>query len=198
MPATVTVIVALLFGMTLPITPAQILWVNLVTAVTLGMALAFEKTEENTMRRPPRPRGQPIIAGRTVWQIVMVAGLFFVGVFGVFAYAVDRGDSVAYARTMALNALVVMEIAYLFFIRNIYGTSLTWQAVRPTRVVWATIAAVTAAQFAITYLTPLQQVFDTEPVRLADGILIVALGVALFAVVETEKQVRLSIARRGA
>jgi hypothetical protein len=56
-----TIIVALLFGMTLPITPIQILWVNLITAVTLGIALAFEPTEENTMRRPPRPRDEPLL-----------------------------------------------------------------------------------------------------------------------------------------
>ncbi len=193
----ITIIATLLFGMTLPITPVQILWVNLITAVTLGIALAFEKTEENTMRRPPRPRGEPIISGQTVWQIVFVAGLFFVGIFGIFAYAIDRGDDVSYARTLALNTLVVMEIAYLFFIRNIYGTSLTWDAVRATRVVWLTICVVAVAQFAITYVGPLQRIFGTEPVRLGDGLLIVAVGAALFAIVETEKQLRLSIARRA-
>ncbi|MBC7281833.1 cation-transporting P-type ATPase [Hoeflea sp.] len=192
-----TIIVALLFGMTLPITPVQILWVNLVTAVTLGLALAFEPTEENTMRRPPRPRHEPILTGRLAWQIVLVSVLFFAGVFGVYAYAMDRGHSLELARTMAMNTLVVMEIFYLFFIRNFYGTSLTWEAVRATRVVWSTVVAVTAAQFAVTYAPPLQYVFGTEAVPLFDGMIIIGIGVLLFAITEVEKQLRLSIARRA-
>ena len=192
-----TIIVALLFGMTLPITPIQILWVNLITAVTLGIALAFEPTEDNTMRRPPRPRDEPLLTGQMVWQIVLVSGLFFAGVFGIYAYATDRGYSLDLARTMALNTLVVMEIAYLFIVRNIYGTSLTWQAVRATRIVWTTVIAVTAAQFAITYLPPLQAVFATEAVPLFDGMLIVGVGIVLFAVIEVEKQLRLNLMGRG-
>jgi magnesium-transporting ATPase (P-type) len=88
-----------------------------------------------------------------------------------------------------------MEIFHLFFIRNIYGTSLTWAAVRGTRVVWATVVAVTAAQFAITYLPPLQKIFATETVPFFDGVIIVGVGVVLFAIVETEKQLRLSFTR---
>lgn len=186
-----TIIVALLAGMTLPITPVQILWVNLITAVTLGIALAFEPTEESTMRRPPRPRDEPLLTGRLVWHIVLVSLLFLWGVFGMYYYAVDRGYSVELARTIALNTLVVMEIFHLFFIRNIYGTSLTWKAVRGTKMVWTVVIVITAAQFAITYLPLLQTVFATEPIPFLDGMLIVGVGVALFAIIETEKQIRL-------
>jgi magnesium-transporting ATPase (P-type) len=191
-----TIVVALLFGMTLPVTPIQILWINLITAVTLGIALAFEPTEESTMRRPPRPRDEPLLTGELVWHIVLVSALFLGGVFGIVAYAIDRTYSVELARTMALNTLVVMEIFHLFFIRNIYGTSLTWDAVRGTKVVWATVIGVTAAQFAVTYLTPLQRVFVTEAVSLIDGMLIVGVGVVFFAIIEVEKQLRLSFARK--
>ncbi|MFZ2102355.1 MAG: cation transporting ATPase C-terminal domain-containing protein, partial [Oricola sp.] len=191
-----TIIVALLFGMTLPVTPIQILWVNLITAITLGIALAFEPTEENTMRRPPRPRNAPLLTGTLAWHIVLVSVLFLGGVFAIFSYAVDRGYSIGLARTMAVNTLVVMEIFHLFFIRNIYGTSLTWKAVRATPVVWATVIAVTAAQFAVTYLPPLQRVFATEAVPLFDGMLVVGVGVLLFAIIEVEKQMRLAFAAR--
>ena len=192
-----TIVVALLLGLTLPITPIQILWVNLITAVTLGIALAFEPTEKDTMRRAPRPRNEPMLTGQLVWHIVLVSALFLGGVFGIYAYAVDRGYSLELARTMALNTLVVMEIFHLFFIRNIYGTSLTWTAVRGTKMVWATVLAVTAAQFAVTYLPLLQGVFATEGVPIFDGMLIVGVGVALFAIVESEKQLRLAFTRRA-
>jgi len=189
-----TIVVALLFGMTLPITPIQILWVNLITAVTLGIALAFEPTEADTMRRPPRSRDEPLLSGELAWHIVLVSTLFLCGVFGFYAYAIDRGYSVELARTIALNTLVVMEIFHLFFIRNIYGTSLTWKLIRGTNVIWATVLGVTAAQFAITYLPPMQAIFATEPVRVLDGALIVGVGMVFFAIIETEKQLRLRVA----
>ncbi len=190
-----TIVVALLMGMTLPITPIQILWINLITAITLGVALAFEPTEANTMRRPPRVRGEPLLDANLVWHIVLVSVLFLCGVFGTYHYAIDRGYSVELARTESLNTLVVMEIFHLFFIRNIYSTSLTWQAVRGTKVVWSVVIAITAAQFAITYLPPLQSVFSTEAIPFQDGLLIVGIGVALFAITEIEKQMRLAFQR---
>lgn len=186
------IIVALLFGLTLPISPIQILWINLITASTLGLALAFEPTEADTMRRPPRPRNEPILTRQLAWQIVLASVLFFCGVFGLYYYSIGKGYSIELARTIVLNSLVMMEIFYLFFIRNIYGTSLTWKAVRGTKVVWATIAVVTVAQLAITYLAPLQKIFATEAVPFFDGVLIFGVGVALFAIIETEKQLRLS------
>jgi magnesium-transporting ATPase (P-type) len=188
-----TIIIALLLGLTLPVTPIQILWVNLITAATLGIALAFEPTEEDTMRRPPRPRNEALLTGELLWHIVLVSMLFLGGVFGIFNYAMERGYSVGLARTFALNTLVVMEIFHLFFIRNIYGTSLTWKAIRGTKVVWSVVVIITVAQFAITYLPPLQAIFATEPVGLIDGILIVAIGVALFAIIEIEKQLRIRL-----
>ena len=191
-----TIIVAILFGMTLPVTPIQILWINLITASTLGIALAFEPTEANTMRRPPRPRGEALLTGTLAWHIVFVSLLFLGAVFGIYAYAIDRGYSLELARTMVVNTLVVMEIFHLFFIRNIYGTSLNWKAVVATPVVWLTVCVVVAAQFAITYLPPLQRVFATEAVPLFEGLLILGIGVLLFAIVEIEKQLRLSLASR--
>ncbi|MDP3898655.1 MAG: HAD-IC family P-type ATPase [Mesorhizobium sp.] len=188
-------VVALLAGLALPITAVQILWVNLITSVTLGLALAFEPTEAGTMARPPRPRHAPILSGGLVWHVVLVGLLFLAAVFAVFAYAIDRGYPEELARTMAMNTIVVLEIFHLFFVRNIHGTSLTWAAVRGTKVVWAVVVGITAAQFAVTYLPPLQALLGTRPVPLADGVLIVGVGVAFFAIIEIEKQIRLGIAR---
>jgi len=186
-----TIIVALLFGMTLPVTPVQILWINLITAITLGIALAFEPTEENTMRRPPRARNAPLLGGELAWHIVLVSMLFLAGVYGIFSYAMDRGYGVELARTMAVNTLVVMEIFHLFFIRNIYGTSLTWHAVRGTKVVWTVVAIITVAQLGMTYLPSMQAIFATASIPFRDGVLVIGTGVALFAIIEAEKQVRL-------
>jgi magnesium-transporting ATPase (P-type) len=187
------VVLALLVGMALPVTAVQILWINLITGITLGLALAFEPTETGTMARPPRARNAPILSGSLVWHVVLVAVLFMAAVFGVFTYAIDKGYPLALAQTMAMNTLVVLEIFHLFFIRNIHSTSLTWAAARGTRAVWTVVLIITAAQFAVTYLPPLQAVLGTSPVPLMDGLLIVAIGAAFFALIEIEKQIRLGL-----
>ena len=166
---------------------------NLITAITLGLALAFEPTETGTMARPPRARHAPILSGDIVWHVILVATLFLAAVFGVFTYAIDKGYPLALAQTMAMNTLVVLEIFHLFFIRNIHGTSLTWAAVRGTKVVWTVVVVITAAQFAVTYLPPLQSVLGTVAVPLFDGLLIVGIGAAFFALIEIEKQIRLGL-----
>jgi magnesium-transporting ATPase (P-type) len=192
-----TIVVALFAGLSLPITAVQILWVNLITAVTLGLSLAFEPTETGTMRRPPRMRDAPILTGALAWQIVFASVLFLCAVFGVFFYATNAGYPLELARTMAMNMLVVLEIFYLFFIRHIHGTSLTWAAARGTPIIWACLLTVIAAQVALTYLPPLQAIFGTYPIPVFDGVLIVAIGALVFALLETEKQMRRVLAGSG-
>ena len=113
--------------------------------------------------------------------------------FGIFNYAIDKGYALALAQTLSMNMLVVMEIFPLFFIRNIHSTSLTWTAVRGTKVVWSVVVAITAAQLAVTYVPSLQFILGTRSVPLVDGMLIVGIGAAFFALVEIEKQIRLGI-----
>lgn len=188
-----TIIFALMLSMALPITAVQILWVNMITAVTLGIALAFEPTEANTMKQPPRPRNKPLLSGTLLWQVVLTSILFIIGIFGIYSYAIGQGYSIELARTMSMNTLVVMEVFYLFFVRNMYGTSLTWKAVRGTKVIWYAVTLVTAGQLAITYLPQMQSVFRTEAVGFNDGLIIIAIGVVLFTIIELEKQIRLRI-----
>ncbi|WP_333827150.1 cation-transporting P-type ATPase [Pararhodobacter sp.] len=192
-----TVIIALLLGLALPVTALQILWVNMVTSVTLGVALAFEPTEKGTMARPPRPRDAPLLSGSLVWHLAMVGGLFALAIFGVFTWSVNRGDPVELARTLALNTLVVLKIVHLFFVRNLHGTSLTWQAAMGTRAVWISLVVAVAAQAAMTWLPFMQAAFGTSAVALSDLAIILGIGVAFFAVVETEKQIRLALRSKG-
>jgi magnesium-transporting ATPase (P-type) len=192
------VMVALLAGLALPLTPVMILWVNLITGITLGIALAFEPTETGTMARPPRRPDTPILSGELVWHVILVATLFLAAVFGIFTYAIDKGYPMALAQTMAMNTLVVLEIFHLFFIRNIHGTSLTLAAVRGTKAIWIVVLTVAAAQAAVTYLSLPQTLLGTMAMSFFDGVLIVAVGTIFFALVEIEKQIRLGLKGRSA
>jgi magnesium-transporting ATPase (P-type) len=191
------IIAAVLFGLTLPITAIQILWINLVTAVTLGLALAFEPTEPGTMRRRPRAPGERFLNGRLLWRTGFVSLLFVAGAFGIFYYAVARGLSTDLARTMVVNTIVVMEIFYLFNVRYVHGTSLTVKGVVGTPAVLIAVALVVVAQFAFTYLPFMQALFKTEAVSLADGVLIIGVGVALLIVVEIEKRLAAAFSGQG-
>jgi len=185
---------AIAIGAALPITALQILWVNMITAVALGLTLAFEPTEPGTMERPPRPANRPIISGHLLWRVLFVSVLVVTGVFGVFLWAQGRGLGLEESRTLAVNTIVVMEVFYLFSIRYVHGTSLTWAAVLGTPAVLIGVATVTAAQFAFTYWPPLQAVFHTRPVAFLDGVAVVAVGVALLLVLELEKRIVARIA----
>ncbi len=187
------IIAALLLGMTLPISPAQILWVNLVTAITLGVALAFEPTESGTMERAPRAKNEPLLDKSLIWHVILVSTLIMFGVFGMYAFAIKQGYSIELARTISVNTIVVLEISHLFFIRNIYGTSLTKKSIQGTPAVWFAVITVIIAQFVITYAPFMQDIFATENVPLRDGLLVIGAGIALFTILEIEKQLRLAL-----
>jgi magnesium-transporting ATPase (P-type) len=165
----------------------------MITAITLGLALAFEPTEENTMKKPPRQRDEPLLNGVLIWQIIFASILFLCGVFGMYSYAIHQGYSTQLASTIAVNTLVVMEVAYLFFIRNMYSTSLNFKALKGTPVVWFSIFTIIIAQFSLTYIESLQRIFGTAAISFSDGIRIVAVGVIIFFCTEIEKYIRLRI-----
>lgn len=189
-----SIVLAILLGTQLPITPTQILWINMVSSVALALTLAFEPTEPGTMRQPPRPASQPLLTGFVVWRIVFVSLLFFACVFGMFTYGVAAGFSVETARTMAVNTLVVAEVAYLFSVRQRHGASLTWRAALGTPAVLMGVAAVVVLQLLFTYAPPLQALFQTEPLDpVTHWLPIFAVGVLVLLLLEVEK----AVIRRG-
>lgn len=192
------IIIAILLGYTLPITPLQILWVNMVSSVGLAIALAFEPTEADVMKRPPRPAGAPMLSGFLVWRIFFVSALFVSGVFGIFLWTRSNGASLEEARTYAVNTLVVMEVFYLFSVRYLRAPSLTLKGIMGTRAVLVAVAVVTALQLVFTYAPFMEAFFDTRPVDFIHGVEIICVGIALFTVLEIEKQLLMRLTgRRG-
>ncbi|MGG7566798.1 HAD-IC family P-type ATPase [Rhodovulum sp. DZ06] len=191
------VIVALLAGLAPPITAVQILWVNLITAVTLGIALAFEPAEPGVMRRPPRPRDAPLLDAGLGWRIALVSALILAGVFGVHRYALAQGYDPALAGTMAMTTLVALEIFNLFFIRVLHAPALRLETLRGTKVLWGCVLAVAAAQVAVTELGPLQAVFGAAAIPPGEWLVILGVGALFFLVLESEKRLRLALRRQG-
>ena len=182
------VLIAILFGMVLPITPVQILWVNMVSAVTLALALSFERAEPDVMRRAPRAATEPILSRFMIWRIVFVSVLLTLGVVALFLWELARGDSLETARTVAVNALVMGEIAYLFNCRYLLAPVRNWQDFTGNRYVLLSIGILMVIQAGFTYLPFMQKMFGVVALDAAAWGLIAGFGVLLFVVIEIEKR----------
>ncbi|AVZ78981.1 carbonate dehydratase [Zoogloeaceae bacteirum Par-f-2] len=178
---------AVVLGMTLPITPGQILWVNMITAVTLALALAFEAPERDVMARPPRDPAEPLLSRFLVWRVLFVGLLLVAGGLGIFVWEVGQGASEAFARTAAVNALMIGEAFYLFSVRSFAGSVLNREGFFGNRYVLIAIALMLACQAAFTYLPAMQTLFGTAALDVAAWARILGFGVLTLLLVEAEK-----------
>jgi len=181
------VIFAILFQVVLPLTPAQVLWINMVTSSTLGLALAFEPTERGLMNRAPRAPSEPLLSGFFIWRVVMVSVLIAGAGIGLFLWELERGNSLESARTVAVNAVVMCEMFYLLNSRSIFGSVLNREALLGNRAVLMTIAICLVLQLLFTYAPPLQGVFGSVGMSLDEWLRVLLAGLALFSVAELEK-----------
>ena len=188
------ILVAIFLGFTAPITAPQILWVNMVTSVALGLVISFEPHERDVMRRPPRPVHRPILDGFGVWRIIFV-GLALLGLtLWAFFWMKSKDASDELARSAAVNALVIGQIFYLLNSRYRLDSSLSLKAHLGNRYLPLGIGAVVVLQILFTYVRPLQVLFETEAIPLWVWPRLLLGGLVFFLVVETEKL----ILRRGA
>ena len=181
------ILTAVALGQVLPITPLQILWVNMVTAVTLGLALAFEPGETGRMRRPPRRRDEPLISGFLVWRIVFVALVMVSGAFALFLHERASGAGLATARTVAVNTLVLFEAFYLLNCRVLRAPVLPRDLRRGARATVLAIATVLLLQVLLTYTPILQAPFDTSALSAAQWARAAGVASTVFFLVEAEK-----------
>ncbi|WP_019023905.1 MULTISPECIES: cation-transporting P-type ATPase [unclassified Thioalkalivibrio] len=193
-----TIMMAILMGLALPLTPVQVLWVNMVTSVTLAMALAFERAEPGVMQRPPRDPDQPLLSGFLLWRIPFVAVLLWLGTFGHFVYMETFvGVSDELARTVAINTLVAGQAFYLLNLRLIHQPVLPGLELFRSHSMWIAIGVLILLQLAFTYAPVMHTLFGTTTIGLGDWLRILAFGLAVFVVVELEKLVvRQVLARR--
>ena len=181
-------VAAILLGLhELPITPVQILWVNMVTAVTLALALAFEPAEADIMRRPPRDPAEPLLSRFMLWRVSFVSLLLVAGSLGLFLWELERGAGLEAARTAAVNLLLMGEVFYLFNCRRLMASVLDWSGFTGNRWVLLAIAVLVGLQLSFTYWAPMQALFHTAPLDWAAWGRILAFGLMVFLLVEAEK-----------
>lgn len=181
------ILVAILLGAALPILPTQILWINMTTALALGLTLAFEPKEAGIMSRPPRNPDQPLLTRRLMARILLVSTLLVAGAWWIYEWELGHGASAAGARTAALNLFVVVEAFYLFSCRSL--THSAWR-IGPFSNRWIIVGVVMQAigQLAITYLPTMNTVFDTAPIAGDAWLRILAIAAAASLVVALDKR----------
>ncbi|MCF6236849.1 MAG: cation-transporting P-type ATPase [Gammaproteobacteria bacterium] len=182
------ILAAILFGFhQLPLTPVQILWVNMVTAVTLALSLAFEPPEQSVMQRPPRDAHEPILTRHLIWRIIFVSFILMGGTMAMFLWEIKQGASIEYARTVAVNTLVMFEIFYLFNSRYISASVFNWAGFTGNRYVLMTIVILIIFQLGFTYLPPMQALFGTTAIDLSMWLKILFVSSSVLFLVELEK-----------
>jgi len=182
-----TIAAAIMTGEALPITPVQILWVNMITAVTLSLTLAFEPTERRIMRRKPRDPHEPLLSGFLGWRILFVSLILVSGTFGLFLHQQALGASVAEARTIAVNTLVLFEMFYVFNSRYLYQSVLSPRGLFGNGTIWFAVFVLTGFQLAYTYWPPMQTLFGSVDLDLPTWGLMIAVASSVFFLVEIEK-----------
>ncbi len=181
------VVAAMAMGYVLPITPVQILWVNMISAVTLALALAFEPSEPDVMQRPPRALHEPLLSPFLLWRVLLVSMLLVAGCFGLFLHAQAAGASLEAARTLTVNVLVGGEIVYLFNTRFLYRSSFNLEGLFGSRAALIAVVIVSLFQFLFTYAPFMQALFGSAALDPLDWMRIGSVCLVIYAVVEIEK-----------
>ena len=181
--------VAILLGFTLPITAPQVLWVNMVTSVALGLVLCFEPHELDVMTRPPRAVDRPILTGFGIWRVIFVGLALLAVTLWAFFWMKSLNASDQLARTVAVNMITIGQIFYLLNSRYLLDSSLSLRAHLGNKYLPLGIGAVIILQLLFTYAPPLQVLFDNEAIPLWVWPRLFLGGLIFFLVVEAEKMI---------
>lgn len=182
-----TILAAIFLGLVLPITPPQILWINMVTSVTLALAISFEPHERDVMGRPPRIANQPLLNRFGIWRIAFISLLLLVFTFGTFYWLSHHGVPIEIARTAAVNAMILGQVFYLVNSRFLFESSLSIRALVGNPLVPAAIGGVVLLQALFTYAPFMHHIFGSENLPLWIWKWLLLGGVVFFIVVELEK-----------
>jgi P-type Ca2+ transporter type 2C len=182
----IVIMAAVIMGIVLPITPVQILWVNMVTAVTLALALSFEATEPGVMKRPPREPGVPILGGYFIWRVVFVSILIGGMTLALYNWLISGGYEVETARTISVNTLVAGQLFYLFNCRKMHASAFG-EGFFNNKYAFIAAGVLIILQMIFTYAPFMHEWFGTYPLEPLYWIFPILAGALVFILVELEK-----------
>ncbi len=176
-------LVAIALGLTLPILPVQILWINMSTAILLGLMLVFEPKEKNIMNREPVEPSLPILTRGMIFQMGLVGVYMLIASYSLFNYYLSNGYSVEYARTVAVNIFVFIEIFYLFNCKELSKTVFETDILNNKYLLYGIVVMVTL-QLGFTNAQFMNSIFKTTPLEISTWGLILAVSFMVIFVVD--------------
>jgi Ca2+-transporting ATPase len=190
------ILAAVVIGSQLPILPVQLLWINMTTAVLLGLMLAFEPKEPGIMDRPPRPSEQPILTMDLIMRTLLVGTLMMISAFGLYIYEVDYlNQSVSYGQTVATSVFVFMEAAYLFNCRSMVRP-LSEIGFFTNKWIFIGIGAMIFFQLLYIYTSVMNTLFNSSPLEMDAWWRIIGVSVSLFIIITIEKRIRFILSKK--
>ncbi len=180
------IMVSVFAGLTLPILPVQLLWINMTTAILLGLMLAFEPKEPDIMNRPPRAADEPILTTEIIIRIIIVGVILCAGALWVFEWCLAEGRSNEEARTLAVNVFVFGEMMYLFNCRSM-RYSMFRLGLFSNPLLWLGVFLMIVLQVLYTYLPAFNVAFQSAPLSLSDWGLSLLPGLAIYIIIGLKK-----------
>jgi Ca2+-transporting ATPase len=181
---------AILLGTALPMLPMQLLWINMTAVTLLGTMLVFEPKEPDLMDRPPRDPKQPIFTFPLFMRTGLVSLLMLAGAFALFLWELRReGASLAEARTVVVNAIIMVQAFYLLNCRSLTRSIFTLGIFSNFWVIFG-IGLIIAIQLLFTYVPIMNELFHSAPITGESWLRIAAVGAIAFVAVELEKWIR--------
>ena len=185
------VILALLMNQPLPLTPTQILWVNMVTTITLSYALGFEKASGDTMNRPPRETKKGILSGYSFFRILYVSLLIMIPAY----FLSMRFEGAALQQTILLQSIVLGQAVYMINCREMFDPAINRRFFE-NKFLFISLGILLVLQLGVIFLPLGQQLIGTTALNLAQQLVILGNALLLFLVVEIEKWISKGIFRR--
>ncbi len=189
------ILAAIFAGVTLPILPVQILWVNMTTAILLGLMLAFEPGEPDVMDHPPREPNSPILTVILILRILGVSFLMLAAVFSIFVWQKQQGYPLAEARTVAVNLFVMIELAYLFNCRSLTKSMFKIGVFTNPWVLFGSTTMIILQLF-YTYSPVMNRIFGSQPISGKDWLMIIAIALVVYTIIGLEKWLRLHVFKK--
>jgi magnesium-transporting ATPase (P-type) len=189
------ILAAIFAGVTLPTLPVQILWINMTTAILLGLMLAFEPGEPDIMDYPPREPSSPILTGILILRILGVSFLMLAAVFSIFVWQKQQGYPLAEARTVAVNLFVMIELAYLFNCRSLTKSMFKIGVFSNPWVLFGS-ATMIILQLFYTYSPVMNRIFGSQPISGKDWLMIIAIALVVYTIIGLEKWLRLHVFKK--
>ena len=180
------ILAAIFMGVLLPILPIQLLWINMTTAIFLGLMLAFEEEEKDIMKKAPRDKKQAILTPPLIYRIILVGFILCIFAFTFFQMAISKGYSLEVARTIAVNIFVFGELCYLFNCRSLKKSCFSIGFFSNTLLIKGVVGMI-LLQIIYTYTPFMQMLFGSASLTMLHWTYILGCGLALFVIIEIEK-----------